>query len=66
MTPNDFPQFLAWVEGSQDIIVFQKNRELAQSVIAEAKYIICIDFNGYAKVKRSWPCCWRQLMLRKF
>jgi len=55
MTPNDFPQFLAWVEASSDIIIFQKNKELAQAVIAEAKYIICIDFNGYARLKELGP-----------
>lgn len=51
MVPNVFPEFLAWLEGSNEIIAFQDNQKKGRKAIAEAEVIICLDFNDYKRLK---------------
>jgi bifunctional oligoribonuclease and PAP phosphatase NrnA len=55
ITPNDFPDFLAWINDSEKIIVFQKNQKKAKEVIKNAAIIICIDFNDFRRLKDLGP-----------
>lgn len=43
--PNDYPGFLAWMPGIQDVIIFDKNVETAQKVMSEAELFCFLDFN---------------------
>lgn len=57
ITPNHFPSFLAWLPGSDKIIVHKKNPELAEKTILESELIFCLDFNDIqrmAKVSDSY------------
>lgn len=45
IVPNSFPDFLAWIPGAKDILNYERNRELAEKLIAEAELIFCLDFN---------------------
>ena len=42
--PNDFPGFLSWMPGSDEIIVYEKKAD--PSLIAEAEIIFCLDYNA--------------------
>lgn len=55
ITPNDFPDFLAWIKDSSNIIVFQKNQKKAKELIKNADLIICIDFNDFRRLKDLGP-----------
>jgi phosphoesterase RecJ-like protein len=47
--PNAFPDFLAWMPGAADILVFEKEAEACKTAIAEAEAIMMLDFNNLAR-----------------
>lgn len=45
IVPNAFPDFLKWMPGSKDIVLYDRYAEFADNLIAEADMICCLDFN---------------------
>src|SRR5690606_30456039 len=45
IAPNDFPNFLKWLPGTEDIIIYENNREISNTFIDEAEIIFTLDFN---------------------
>ena len=45
ITPNQHPAFLNWVPGCSEILIFDKNKEKAKSLIAKSDIIFTLDFN---------------------
>lgn len=45
VTPNAFPEFLAWLPGADQIVVYEGKETQADQLIAEADLHICLDFN---------------------
>ena len=45
MIPNDFPSFLSWMPGVNDILVFDKNAEKGVEYLNWADLICYLDFN---------------------
>ena len=45
ITPNTFPDFLAWLPGAKEIVVYEGHEAQADRLIAEADLHICLDFN---------------------
>lgn len=45
IVPNAFPDFLKWMPGSNDILLYDRHKEFADKLIAEADVICCVDFN---------------------
>lgn len=43
--PNAFPDFLKWMKGAKDILIYEKYPEFANKLISEAEIIFCLDFN---------------------
>ena len=43
--PNDYPGFLAWMPGIQDVIIYDKNVEAAKRIMGEAELFCFLDFN---------------------
>lgn len=50
VSPDDFPDFLKWLPGVQDIVIYEKEPEKAQKQIEKSKLIFTLDFNT---LKRS-------------
>lgn len=50
ITPNDFPKFLKWMPGQEEIIIFENDKDLAQKHIMEASLIFTLDFNHLSRV----------------
>jgi phosphoesterase RecJ-like protein len=48
--PNAFPEFLQWMSGAKDILRYDKYKEYADQLIAEADIICCLDFNCLKRV----------------
>ena len=46
---NDFPEFLHWMHGSQDFLVFEKDGDACKEAIAEAECIMMLDFNNLSR-----------------
>jgi len=46
ITPSDYPDFISWMPGNHDVLIFQKDRpEKAAQFIKEADVIFCLDFS---------------------
>lgn len=48
--PNDFPDFLKWLPGVEEIIVHEKDNERSSTLIKEANVIFTLDFNTLDRV----------------
>jgi len=46
ISPNDFPDFLAWLPGSETIEIFEKNKEITTAFLKAADLIFTLDFNA--------------------
>jgi phosphoesterase RecJ-like protein len=46
---NAFPDFLAWMPGASDILIYEKDGAECDTAIAEAEYIIMLDFNSLSR-----------------
>jgi phosphoesterase RecJ-like protein len=46
IAPNDFPKFLAWLPGSETVLIYENDREKNSAVLQEAELIFTLDFNA--------------------
>ena len=46
ISPNEFPDFLGWMPGSDHVLVFEKDRINTSKILAEAAFIFTLDFNA--------------------
>ena len=44
--PDQYPEFLAWLPGSQEILIFEEDPVNCKAFIGESDLIICVDFNN--------------------
>ena len=51
IVPNAFPDFLRWMPGSKDILLYDRYKEFADKLIAEADVICCLDFNALKRIE---------------
>ena len=51
ITPSDYPTFLNWMHGNEDVLVYdpKKNDDLARKLIKQADAIFCLDFATLAR-----------------
>jgi phosphoesterase RecJ-like protein len=47
IAPNDFPDFLSWLPGSETVKIFEKNTENCTTILEEAELIFTLDFNAF-------------------
>ncbi|MFH6992494.1 bifunctional oligoribonuclease/PAP phosphatase NrnA [Flavobacterium sp. FlaQc-48] len=47
IAPNDFPDFLAWLPGSETVKIFEKDTENCTRILEEAEIIFTLDFNAF-------------------
>ncbi len=45
ISPDNYPSFLGWMPGNDEIIIGFDNFKRAKNIIAEADLILCLDFN---------------------
>ena len=50
IAPTDYPAFLSWLPGNEDVLVYTENKDEAAVLIAEAKLIFCLDFNALGRI----------------
>ncbi|MBL4676365.1 MAG: DHH family phosphoesterase [Mucilaginibacter sp.] len=50
ITPTDYPDFLAWMPGNEEVVIFTEQTELATKLVAEAEIIFCLDFNSLNRI----------------
>ena len=50
ITPTDYPDFLAWMPGNGDVIIYTENVEKSAELVAGAEMIFCLDFNTLSRI----------------
>lgn len=51
IVPNIFPDFLKWMPGSKDILLYDRYKDFADKLIREADVICCLDFNALKRIE---------------
>ena len=46
IAPNDYPDFLKWVPGTEALMIYELNRESGDALIEQADIIFTLDFNA--------------------
>ena len=50
IVPNNFPDFLRWMNGTDEIVRYDKHKEQADQLIAGADIICCLDYNEINRI----------------
>lgn len=50
IVPNDFPDFLAWMPGADQILVYEGHAEQCDRCLDEADVVVCLDFNDPRRI----------------
>jgi phosphoesterase RecJ-like protein len=46
ISPNEFPDFLAWLPGSSDVLIYERDRNGTKKSLEQAELIFTLDFNA--------------------
>jgi bifunctional oligoribonuclease and PAP phosphatase NrnA len=49
IVPNDYPEFLQWLPGNEDVLHFNRQKSQCCKSFAETKVIFCLDFNELSR-----------------
>ncbi|MGV3641823.1 MAG: DHH family phosphoesterase [Adhaeribacter sp.] len=51
ITPSDYPAFLNWMEGNDDVLIYSaENDGLVHRLINQAEVIFCLDFSALCRI----------------
>ncbi|WP_184544336.1 DHH family phosphoesterase [Mucilaginibacter sp. FT3.2] len=50
IAPTDYPDFLSWLPGNGDVIIYTEHTEKSAELIANANLIFCLDFNALSRI----------------
>jgi phosphoesterase RecJ-like protein len=50
VSPNEFPDFLAWLPGSETVKIFEKDKKNCTKILEEAELVFTLDFNALHRV----------------
>jgi phosphoesterase RecJ-like protein len=51
ITPSDYPDFLTWMPGNSEVVVFQKERmQQSASLIQQSEIVFCLDFSSLKRI----------------
>ncbi|WP_284651959.1 DHH family phosphoesterase [Flavobacterium terrisoli] len=46
ISPNEFPNFLAWLPSSETVLVYENDKEKCSKIIQESEIVFTLDFNA--------------------
>ncbi len=53
ITPTDYPDFLHWMPGNDDVLNFEgEDQERCLQIIADANVVFCLDFSDLKRIKK--------------
>ncbi len=50
VTPTDYPDFLQWMPGNDNVIIYTEKKEVSAALIEQASLIFCLDFNSLSRI----------------
>lgn len=55
ISPTNWASFLKWMPGCDKVMDYERNTDAANTVINEAEFIFCLDFNTMSRTKLMEP-----------
>lgn len=55
ISPTNWPAFLSWMPGVKKVLDFEMQTDKAHSVLKQAEWIFCLDFNVLNRTKKMEP-----------
>lgn len=55
IAPNDFPKFLKWMPGNEQIMNFERENSQSKTLIEQATIIFTLDFNHLGRIGQMEP-----------
>ncbi|UNY97549.1 bifunctional oligoribonuclease/PAP phosphatase NrnA [Zhouia spongiae] len=55
ISPNEYPNFLKWMPGNDEVIKFDYQEELAKKILRESDLIFTLDFNSLNRIEEMKP-----------
>lgn len=52
ITPTDYPDFLSWMPGNEEVIIYTEQQERSAALIADADIVFCLDFNALGRINQ--------------
>lgn len=52
---SDFPDFLDWIPGREDVIIYPKEQEKSEKLLQEAELIFCLDYSALSRTNILEP-----------
>jgi phosphoesterase RecJ-like protein len=52
IVPNPYPDFLEWLPGSKNILVFSENEKKTKAWIQSSDMIFALDFNAFGRLEK--------------
>jgi phosphoesterase RecJ-like protein len=50
IAPTDYPEFLAWMPGNEEVIIYTEHTEKSAELIDKAELVFCLDFNNLTRI----------------
>ncbi|MDR0694685.1 MAG: bifunctional oligoribonuclease/PAP phosphatase NrnA [Prevotellaceae bacterium] len=50
IVPNPFPEFLHWLDGVKDILIYKHGHTLPKQLLSEADLLFCVDLNALSRM----------------
>ena len=49
IAPSKYPDFLNWMTGNEEVLVYSSNKKESEKLIQESAMLICVDFNHISR-----------------
>lgn len=53
IAPTDYPDFLSWLPGNGDVVIYTEQPALSAQLIEQAALIFCLDFNTLSRINEA-------------
>jgi len=50
VTPNEYPEFLKWMKGDEQVVVFENEEQEIKALLAQTDMIFCLDFSDLNRI----------------
>jgi len=50
VAPTDYPSFLNWMPGNDEVLIYEGNEAKCESLAKEADIVFCLDFNALSRI----------------
>jgi phosphoesterase RecJ-like protein len=55
ISPTNWASWLNWMPGCREVLNYDRDREQSEKILAQAKYLFCLDFNIFHRTKNLAP-----------